>query len=312
MTQGRSPLSPRQLWPRIHEQTAYALSCGALQSIPTHYEFIEQNGIRFLVRVLNNLVRKDRAKQAQKQASRTSGKEFNPFLPYEDDLFVGDLSETHLCLLNKYNVVDHHLLIVTREFETQTRWLNEHDFEALWACMAEIDGLAFYNGGKLAGASQQHKHLQLVPTPFSPDGTDIPVDAVVQAQVLGSPATDTPIMVPDLPFVHAAMPLKLTPDTPRSDAIQLLVSRYRCLLDAVGLTVDAANPTEQTGPYNLLATRDWMLVVPRSQESFHSISVNSLGFAGSLFVKNEAQKTILKEHGPMTILSAVAAPVGEV
>jgi len=63
--------------------------------------------------------------------------------------------------------------------------------------------------------------------------------------------------------------------------------------------------------YNLLATRDWILMVPRSQDSFASISVNSLGFAGSLFVRDEEQMQILKDQQPMTILTQVAMPIGE-
>ena len=40
------------------------------------------------------------------------------------------------------------------------------DFDALARGLAAIDGLAFYNGGTVAGASQPHKHLQLVPVPL--------------------------------------------------------------------------------------------------------------------------------------------------
>ena len=160
-------LKPGTLLTRIKEQTQHGLECGALQSIPTDYEFVEQNGIHFLVRILSNLNRKDEAKEKQDKAAKT-GKDFNPFLPYEKDLFVADISQTHLCLLNKFNVVDNHLLIVTREFEEQENLLNYQDFQAMWACLAQIDGLAFYNGGKVAGASQRHKHLQLVPTPLAP------------------------------------------------------------------------------------------------------------------------------------------------
>ena len=29
--------------------------------------------------------------------------------------------------------------------------------------LAEVEGLAFFNGGTVAGASQPHKHLQVVP-----------------------------------------------------------------------------------------------------------------------------------------------------
>ena len=83
-------------------------------------------------------------------------------------MFVADISPTHVCLLNKFNVIDHHLLVVTRAFEEQDAAINAADFAALWVCMAEVDGLAFYNGGKLAGASQRHKHLQIAPLPWGP------------------------------------------------------------------------------------------------------------------------------------------------
>ena len=93
------------LWERLKQQTKYALECGALQPIPTEYEFVEQNNIRFLVRILSNLSRKDEARKEQNKKKVITGKDFNPFLPYEENLFVADLSRTHLCLLNKYNVV---------------------------------------------------------------------------------------------------------------------------------------------------------------------------------------------------------------
>ena len=164
-------LKPGTLWTRIQKQTRHGLECGALQSIATDYEFVEDNGVNFLVRVLTNLTRKDEAKKKQDKAAK-KGKDFNPFLPYEEDLFVSDISQTHLCLLNKFNVVENHLLIVTREFEEQESLLNYQDFQAMWACLREIDGLIFYNGGKIAGASQRHKHLQLVPTPLAPNQTE--------------------------------------------------------------------------------------------------------------------------------------------
>jgi ATP adenylyltransferase len=48
-----------------------------------------------------------------------------------------------------------------------------------------------------------------------------------------------------------------------------------------------------------------MFIVPRSQEHFESISVNSLGFAGALLVRNEQQMQMLKVVSPMTILKQV-------
>lgn len=54
----------------------------------------------------------------------------NPFLPYEEDLWVSHLSDTHTLLLNKFNVVPHHLLVVTRQFESQQDPLNAADLDA--------------------------------------------------------------------------------------------------------------------------------------------------------------------------------------
>ena len=41
-----------------------------------------------------------------------------------------ELSQTHALLLNKFNVVEHHTLVVTKDFEQQTERLNANDFEA--------------------------------------------------------------------------------------------------------------------------------------------------------------------------------------
>ena len=163
MNQLKILLEPGTLWTSIKTTTEQALNSGALKSIPTELEIVEQDGIKFMIRILANLNRKQADKEKQKQQIARTGKEFNPFLPYEQDLFVTDISPTHVCILNKFNVVDNHLLIITRIFEQQETLLTLEDFTAMWTCLGEFEGLVFYNGGKLAGASQPHKHLQIVP-----------------------------------------------------------------------------------------------------------------------------------------------------
>lgn len=288
------------LWKRLVEQTEYALQCGALQSIPTNYEFVSQGGVRFLVRILANLVRKD--------ATKTSGKtdkDFNPFLPYEKDLFVADISETHVCLLNKFNVVEHHLLIVTRAFAEQESWLDLADFQAMWLALAEIDGLVFYNSGRLAGASQRHKHLQLVPLPFVDDGEEIPIAPLLKTAKFEAGVGK----IPDLPFVHGIAKFDSAWINSPDLAAEMTLKCYLNLQKAVGLLNDVEKIGDRpNGAYNLLATREWMMIVPRSQEFFHGISINSLGFAGALLVRDEEQKKLLLETGPLNILTAVAQP----
>lgn len=285
-----------RLWDCVKATTERALSCGALLSIPTNYEFVEQDGVVFMVRILSNLVRKDEAKKKEKQITQNAI-DFNPFLPYDQDLWVADISDTHVCILNKFNVVDYHLLIITRAFEAQESLLTERDFAAMWSCMADFDGLAFYNGGQVAGASQKHKHLQLVPLPLVPNGTKLPIEPLLSsASFKGSVGT-----IPKLPFVHAFT--RLNPDWAKSpiSAGVATLKQYHDSLAAVGL--------QNGGAYNLLATREWMLIIPRQHECFESISVNSLGFAGALLVRNAEQLQRLKDYGPMNILKSVAIPV---
>jgi len=298
-------LQPGTLWARVREQTQHGLECGALQSIATDYEFVEENGVNFLVRILSNLNRKDEAKNNQDKASK-KGQDFNPFLPYEEDLFVGHISETHLCLLNKYNVVDNHLLIVTRKFEEQDNLLNYQDFQAMWSCLAEIEGLVFYNAGKIAGASQRHKHLQLVPTPLAPNQKEsVPIAVLFPSAVFNGDVGK----IPDLPFVHGFYRFDSNLISSVNQAAQITLEVYDKLLKAVDLIVEDTQNKTVTG-YNFLATREWMLIVPRSQEEFESIPINSLGFVGALLVRNHQQMQMLKDYQPMTILQQVGVSNG--
>ncbi|MDT9338640.1 phosphorylase [Trichodesmium erythraeum 21-75] len=303
MSENQLLLASGTLAERLKQQTKYALYCGALQPIPTEYEFVEQDNIRFLVRILSNLSGKEQARKQQEKNIIVTGQDFNPFLPYEKDLFVADISTTHLCLLNKYNVVDYHLLIVTREFEEQESLLNLQDFQALGSCMGEFEGLAFYNGGKTAGASQRHKHLQVVPLPMIPSGEKIPIDRAIATAKFNNGIGITS----QFPFRHAIAKLDVAwVHSPVESAAEIL-EFYLTLLKAVGIESRDGMNGKQSGHYNLLVTGEWMLVVPRSYEYFQSISVNSLGFAGALLVKNQEQMNIIKEQKPLTILRHVAA-----
>ncbi len=288
------------------ERSDRALECGALLSIPTEYEFVEQGGVRFLVRTLSNLIRKDKAIKKLDEQTSSGDRTFNPFLPYEDDLFVADISDTHVCILNKFNVVDYHALIVTRAFEAQDTWLTLNDFAAMWTCLAEFDGLVFYNAGKTAGASQRHKHIQIIPLPFIPTEVQIPIAPLMASATF----QDSIGTIASLPFVHAFARLDLMGDNSLLQAAETTLTCYLRLLRAIDLPdTENTSSNKQSGAYNLLATREWMLLVARSRESFESISVNALGFAGALLVRDRQQMQILKDCGPMNLLQQVAVPV---
>lgn len=288
------------------ERSDRALECGALLSIPTEQEFVEQGGVRFLVRILSNLIRKEKALKKLDEQTSSGDRTFNPFLPYEKDLFVADISDTHVCILNKFNVVERHVLIVTRAFEAQDTWLTLQDFVAMWTCLSEFDGLIFYNAGKIAGASQRHKHLQIVPLPCISADIPIPIAPLLTSAIF----QDSIGTIASLPFVHALARLDFAEDNPPLQAAEATLTCYYRLLKAIGLPdTESISSNIQSRAYNLLATREWMLLVARSRESFESISVNALGFAGTLLVRDRPQMQILKDYGPMNLLRQVAVPV---
>lgn len=290
-----SPPPPGRLWPRVRERAERALALGAIEPITTESTVIEDGGVPFLVRVVSSLEKKARADAARKTAPGGG----NPFLPYDPDLFVADLSPTHLCLLNRFKVVDHHLLAVTRAFEEQESLLGREDFEALWRLLAEIDGLGFYNSGPDAGASQRHKHLQVVPVPVGAGPGRTPVDEVLAAARYRGAAGRA-----DLPFVHAVgrLPpgLHLAPEEAAAASLAL----YRQLL-AAAFPGSAAPDGRAAGPYNLLVTRDWMLLAPRSRCRHAGIEVNALGYAGSLLLRRGEQLEPLRRLGPLSLLLEV-------
>ncbi len=293
------------LWQQVVRVTEQALCSGALLPVLTEHEFIEDAGVRFFVRMLSGLHRKDAAKELQKKEATATGREVNPFLPYEKNLFVADVSGTHVAVLNKFNVVKHHLLIITRDFEEQETLLTPADFQALWSCIAEYPCLGFYNAGEVAGASQRHKHLQIVPLPLAPEGPQVPIEPLLaEAEFKGVLGT-----APGFPFLHVFA--QAGPRASKTDAViaEESFQLYCAMLRKLGMTSPDKNGQRQSGPYALLVTRDWMLLVPRSREFFAAISVNSLGFAGALLVRNEEQLKRVKDCGPMEVLREVALPL---
>jgi len=270
------------LWRRVDEVTRRE-QCRALESVPTVCEIFEEDGIPYQLRVLQGVHPKRQAKKEQKRTGR------NPFLPPEPNLYVGDLTPTHGAVLNKFNVFGGHLLVITLEYAPQEGLLDGEDFDALLVAMEGIDGLGFYNAGRQAGASQSHRHLQVAPLPLLPSagGCPTPIDAVITG---GGP----------LPYSHAVTALEGRA-LGRTDAPRLF-ELFKLLMADQGMA-------DGDCPYNMLLTRRWMIVVPRTLDRFERISINALGFAGSLLVRDQERLARIKSLGPGEILRGVTGEV---
>ncbi len=287
-------LPPGGLPAALAERTRRALACGALVPIETAQVRVDDGGVRFLVRVVSSLGRKASAGLGSATGARPT---INPFLPPEPELTVAPVTRTHLAVLNKFNVLERHLLLITRNFEHQETLLTPADFGALCLCMAALPSLGFYNGGPVAGASQTHKHLQLVPLHFGSEGPSPPIAPLL---------TGAGPRCPALPFAHAFGRFGVSMGGEPLLAAEAMHALYRNLLTRLGIgAVPRGGQAYQSAPYNLLVTADWMLAVPRTAEHWRGISINALGFAGSLFVKDHAQLELIRAAGPMQVLRTV-------
>ena len=56
---------------------------------------------------------------------------FNPFLNPDPNLVVDTVYDKYNLMLNKFNVAPYHLLLTTKEFESQSDMLNKNDLKSL-------------------------------------------------------------------------------------------------------------------------------------------------------------------------------------
>jgi sulfate adenylyltransferase (ADP) / ATP adenylyltransferase len=288
---------------KAREVERRALVSGALQPIETRAEHVRVDSIEFAIRVVSSLACKPMAFQPEDRGPRSDStsppKPPNPFLPYDPDLYVCDVPPRHVCLLNKFQVVATHVLLVTRQFERQESALDEGDFAALASCLGEADGLGFYNSARVAGASQLHKHLQIVPF-LDSDEPGFPLLTVWES----SAEVALRVRQAPLPFPHALERLELPWDDPPT-AGRALCEAYRRLLDYL----QRGDPAQVDPlPYNLLVTRRWMFAVPRTREKSEGISLNALAFAGGLLVHDALQLARVRRRGPLAMLAEVTGP----
>ncbi|KAF3769525.1 HIT-like protein [Cryphonectria parasitica EP155] len=248
---------------------------------------------------------------ANKPKSPPSSKEHanKPFNPFEDPppaLIITRLEPDHILVLNKFAIVPEHFLLITRTFKHQTHLLDADDLAATYACIrayheypprrATIAGdeegkerkeeeeeegknqkglFAFFNCGEHSGASQPHRHLQLLPVASMREGLadaagtswDVLADKLVRAGDDGGGEG------PKLPFLVFGE--RLRPDMEAKDLRAAYLRLYRKACEAAGqgqvpTDVDdedrASDGVEARISYNMALTRDAMVLCPRTAE----------------------------------------------
>ncbi len=223
---------------------------------------------------------------------RASGPKPNPFLPWDHRLEVDRINDSHVVILNKYPVQTSHMLLITQDWQPQTGWLSTED----WRSVARVDstttGLWFFNSGPDAGASQPHRHLQLLPRATG--------ERICAREDWFQRCAEGKTTSADDPLLRSSRVAAIS-STLTGETLQQL---YLALVGDLGL----GNPTTDDcprGAYNLLLSRQWMAIVRRRTEGIRGFSVNALGFAGSLLSTEASDREWIQRAGPEALLQAV-------
>jgi ATP adenylyltransferase len=221
---------------------------------------------------------------------RPGGPRPNPFLPWERDLQVRVLGDGHILLLNKYPVQPAHLLVITSTWQPQGGWISTDDWLAVSMVAADTGGLWFFNSSATAGASQPHRHLQLLPR--APAQASCPLATSLLAQLEGNQ--------PRWPWRYA---LSRRSDPSGGADLPLLYAEH---CRRLGIGTASGDPAPRHA-YNLLFDDNWFLTVLRLREHCAGFSVNGLGFAGYLLCTEGSDLDWLARQGPWRLLASVAA-----
>ena len=215
------------------------------------------------------------------------GPKHNPFNPWDEILEIDKIGTNHQLILNKYPVQKGHILLITNTWRPQDGWLDINDWIAIQMVNNDTSGLWFFNSSPIAGASQPHRHFQLLRRD--------------QGEIT-------------CPREKWFLDLEICNDKDSKLKKNVVVSEFNFLDNAINIynlylelskKIGLGNPIKDEKPrfpYNILITNNWIAIIKRKYDHVHGFSVNGLGFAGYLLVTEKSNINYLKKYGPEKLL----------
>ena len=280
-------------WIKALKRSEAALSSSALVPLSTELGHIaDETGINYEIRHLTGL---------PPRHLRAAGPKQNPFRPWNEDLQVSRVRNRHVLILNKYPVQIGHMLLITRDWAPQEGWLTLEDWTSVVHVDNDTTGLWFFNSGPTAGASQPHRHLQLLPRHRHEQLC--PREAWFDGE--GATAAGQSSNDGDVQLRHNCFIQPFRGQLPKADE---LCHHYEKLCERAGLG-SPAESEKPNRPYNLLLSRRWLALIRRRCEGVKGFSVNALGFAGYLLSTDGSDRDWLNRVGPEALLREVVPQV---
>ena len=266
-------------WEKALEQTRLSIDNESLYPLKTYIitsDLYEKDD--FIIRKL------DTSKFNKK---KIYGPKQNPFCPWEKILEIDKIDDDHQLILNKYPVQKGHILLITNNWKPQNGWLDINDWEAIRQVNKDTSGLWFFNSSPIAGASQPHRHFQLlrrsrneISCPREKWFLEMNIDQDINSKLKKN------IIVSKFNFFENS---------------SNLCEFYLELCKKLGLG-DPINYEKPIHPYNILITNNWIAIIRRSFDHLHGFSINGLGVAGYLLITDKSDINYLKRYGPEKLL----------
>ncbi|CAH0052631.1 unnamed protein product [Clonostachys solani] len=325
--------APAELPELVRAAFSKARSSGDLHFFPTQVALLNVDSIPFQLRFSPALANKPKGPTRD---PTTPQKPFDPFENPPAALKVADLGPAHFLVLNKFAVVPEHFILATTPFKHQTHVLEPDDLESTLACIEAYDAVAgeeatsgggqseqglyaFFNCGDHSGASQPHRHIQLLPIARMRDGLD------GQSSAWDVMVDRLDALKPPFSVFSEAIRLGMSGEELHQTYLRL----YRRACRAVAVhTGDGAAATSQDAPsqgetlisYNMAMTKNTMAIAPRLAEGARivgpdgqdlgSVALNGTVLAGTALVKNEVEwEALVKDaKGLHVVLKAIGIP----
>ena len=277
-------MKSESIWLKALEISRKAVNSGAVIPLKTLKYKSTKHCCDFELRLLKSPIPK---------YLREYGPKRNPFVPWDSRLQIQPIKDKHTLILNKYPVQLGHMLLITNSWKPQNGWLNEDDFEAILNVDNDTSGLWFFNSSKESGASQPHRHFQLLPRHKNEK-------ICPRYEWFCSLLNNTKADYSEIAHCISIRPRNKNKDSTSND---LFIS-YKSMINEMNVG-EIGLIDKPLKPYNLLITSEWIALIIRKTDNSNGFSINALGFAGYFLGTKISDIDTLIKFGPEKILKEV-------
>jgi len=272
------------IWSKALEISRKAVDCGAIIPLETIKYESNETFLDYELRFLKSPIPKHLIEYGPKR---------NPFIPWDKRLEIQPVNEKHTLILNKYPVQIGHILLITNKWKPQNGFLNIDDFDAINNVDNDTTGLWFFNSCKEAGASQPHRHFQLLPRHCN--------EIICPRYTWFCSLLNN--MKDNNSLISHCISIKRRNKNQESNTNDLF-NLYKSMINEMNLGVIDVN-NQPNKPYNLLITPEWIALITRKKDRSNGFNINALGFAGYFLGTNKSEVETLIKFGPESILKNV-------